>query len=206
MTRYAMAIDLKNCIGCHACSVACKMNNNLPVDLWYNRVITDGGAYMDTASGTYPDNLHREHYPVTCQHCSNPACVEVCPTGASYVAEDGTVQIDQETCIGCNSCAEACPYEVRTLLAEEPAYVLDFAMGDWDAPAHKANVMEKCTFCSNRRARGEAPACMDLCLGRARYWGDADDPNSEISQVLASRDYERLLESEGTEPNCYYLK
>ncbi len=206
MTRYAMAIDLKNCIACHACSVACKMNNNLPVDLWYNRVITVGGEYMDTATGTYPNDLHRDYYPVTCQHCSNPSCVEVCPTGASYVDDNGCVQVDKEQCIGCESCINACPYDVRTLLAEEPSYVLDFAMGDWDAPVHKAATVEKCTFCSRRTARGEVPACMDLCLGRARFWGDIDDPESEISKLIATREYELLKEEEGTQPNCYYLK
>lgn len=206
MTRLGMVIDLKSCIGCHACAVACKMNNNLPKEVWYNRVHTDGGDYMDTARGTYPNDLHREHYPVTCQHCSNAACAEVCPTGATSIGEDGVVSVDHEECIGCGSCIKACRYDVRTLVESEPEYVVEFALGDWDAPAHKAGVVEKCTFCANRRERGEVPACMDLCLGRARFWGDLDDPESDVSKLLASRDYERLQESEGTEPNCYYLK
>ena len=201
-----MVIDLKSCIGCHACAVACKMNNNLPKEVWYNRVITDGGEYLDTARGTYPNDLYREHYPVTCQHCTNAPCAAICPTGATSIDDEGVVVIDQETCIGCGSCISACPYDVRTLITSEPEYVVDFALGDWDAPSHKVNVVEKCTFCSNRRARGEVPACMDLCLGRARFWGDLDDPESEVSKLLASREYERLSESEGTEPNCYYLK
>ena len=205
MTRFAMVIDLKTCIGCHACSVACKVNNDLPVDLWYNRVLTDGGAYMDTASGTYPNDVHREHIPMTCQHCSNAPCAAVCPTGATAIQDNGVVSVDAETCIGCGSCIEACPYDVRTLIKEEPKFVMDFALGDWDAPEHKAGVVEKCTFCQNRVERGDVPACMDLCLGRARFWGDIDDPNSEVSKLIASRDYERILESEGTEPACYYL-
>lgn len=206
MTRFAMAIDLKNCIACHACAVACKMNNNLPKEVWYNRIVTEGGSYMDTASGTYPNDLHREYWPTTCQHCSNPSCVAVCPTGASSVTEEGIVTIDKELCIGCQSCMDACPYGVRTYIESEPEYVLDFAMGDWDAPVHKKGTVEKCTFCTNRTARGEVPACMDLCLGRARYWGDIDDPDSEISQLIASREYVKLKEESGTEPNCFYLK
>ena len=206
MTRYAMAIDLSTCIACHACSIACKSNNNLPNGVWYNRVETDGGEYMDTARGTYPNDLHRMHYPISCQHCSKPACVAACPTGATYQRDDGIVATNQEDCIGCDSCITACPYDVRTLLEEEPEYVVDFPLGDWDAPTHVANTVEKCTFCANRLERGEVPACMELCPGRARHWGDMDDPESDISKFLEGKEYERLLEDAGTEPNVYYVK
>lgn len=206
MARYAMAIDLKNCIGCHECAVACKMNNNLPRDLWYNRVVTDGGAYLDTARGEYPHSMFREHIPTACQHCSNPSCVAVCPTGASFVDEGGIVTVDAEKCIGCKVCIDACPYGARTFVEPEPEYVLDFAMGDWDAPKHPGGTVEKCTFCKNRLDRGEKPACMEHCLGRARYWGDLDDPESEISLILAQREYVVLHEEDGTDPNCFYLR
>lgn len=205
MTRYGMAIDLHRCVACHACSVACKSNNNLPNDVWYTRVITDGGEYMDTARGTYPNDLHRVNYPVGCQHCSNPSCVANCPTGASFVRDDGIVSIDMEACIGCGTCVAACPYDVRTLIEAEPAYVVDFALGDYDAPTHKAGTVEKCTFCANRIDRGEVPACMELCPARARYWGDLDDPNSDVSKFLAGKKATRLLEDAGTEPNVYYV-
>lgn len=206
MTRYGMAIDLKGCVACHACSVSCKSNNNLPNGIWYNRVDTDGGTYMDTARGTYPTDLHRAYYPVNCQHCSKPACVAVCPTGATFQRDDGIVAINQEDCIGCGSCITACPYDVRTLIEDEPEYVVDFPLGDWDAPKHIANTVEKCTFCTHRLDRGDKPACMELCPGRARYWGDLDDPDSEISSFLKGKDYERLLEDAGTEPNVFYVK
>lgn len=204
--RYAMAIDIEACAGCHACTIACKSNNNLPTGMLYNRVITKGGDYLDTASGTYPNNLVKKHYPTGCQHCSKPACVATCPTGASYQREDGIVAIKQEDCIGCGTCITSCPYDVRTLLESEPEYVVDFALGDWDAPKHVANTVEKCTFCTHRLDRGEVPACMELCPGRARYWGDIDDPNSDISMFLEGREYERLLEDAGTEPNVFYVK
>lgn len=205
MTRYAMAIDLSSCIACHACSVACKVNNNLAQTVWWNRVDTDGGDYMDTARGTYPTDLHRMHYPVNCQHCSKPACVATCPTGASYQRDDGIVAIKQDDCIGCGTCITSCPYDVRTLIEDEPEYVVDFPLGDYDAPQHKAGTAEKCTFCTNRLDRGEVPACMELCPGRARHWGDMDDPNSDVATFLKDKDYERLLEEAGTEPNVYYV-
>lgn len=205
MTRYAMAIDLSSCIACHACSVACKVNNNLAQTVWWNRVDTDGGDYMDTARGTYPTDLHRMHYPVNCQHCSKPACVATCPTGASYQRDDGIVAIKQDDCIGCGTCITSCPYDVRTLIEDEPEYVVDFPLGDYDAPQHKAGTAEKCTFCTNRLDRGEVPACMELCPGRARHWGDMDDPNSDVATFLKGKDYERLLEEAGTEPNVYYV-
>ena len=206
MTRYGMAIDLKYCIACHACSLACKSNNNLPNGIWYNTVRTDGGEYMDTARGTYPNDLYRMHYPVSCQHCAKPACVSACPTGATFQRDNGIVAINKDDCIGCRACIQACPYNVRTLLEDEPEYVVEFPLGDWDAPVHKANTIEKCTFCENRIARGEVPACMELCPARARFWGDLDDPDSEISRLISTRDYELLDEASGTEPRVFYLK
>lgn len=204
--RYGMVIDLTMCMGCHTCAVACKQANNLPNGVWWNKVYTDGGEALDTARGTYPNDLHRTYYPVSCQHCSNPACVAVCPTGASYVRDDGFVAINTEECIGCDSCATACPYGVRTLFSEPIEYSVGFPVGDPDAPVHVATTMGKCTGCANRIERDAVPACMDLCPGRARFWGDFDDPESEVSKLIATREYERLLEDAGTEPNVYYLK
>lgn len=203
--RYGMAIDLTLCFGCTECAVACKSNNNLPNGVWWNRVHTEGGAHDDTAKGTYPD-LSMRHFPVSCQHCANPACEAVCPTGAtSRNPETGIVSVDAEECIGCGSCIEACPYQVRVLNVGEPAYAVDFMLGDYDAPKHMANTVEKCTFCANRLDRGEMPACMELCPGRARYWGDLDDPESDVRRAMEGRETMRLLEDAGTEPSVYYL-
>ena len=201
-----MAIDTRRCFGCQTCAVACKMCNNLPNGVWYNVVATDGGAHADSAAGTFPEVTMR-YLPAACHHCDNPACVEKCPTGASSKdPETGVVTIDSETCIGCKSCILACPYEnVRTLVEAAPEFYADFALGDVSAPVHVEGVVEKCTFCLPLIQRGEVPACMQLCPGRARYWGDLDDPESEISKVLASREYERPKEEEGTGPNTYYL-
>lgn len=205
--RLGMVIDLKKCIGCHTCSVACKLNNNLPNGIWWNRVLTVGGDFMDTAAGTYPHHLELHHLPVNCQHCENPACVKACPVGATYKREqDGIVMQDYDKCIGCRMCMVACPYNVRSFNWKEPEYNLDHAVGEYDAPVHQCNVVEKCTFCANRLARGEMPACMEMCLGRARYFGDLDDPDSDVSKALQGREYVKLLEDKGTKPNVYYLK
>lgn len=205
MTRYAMAIDIDNCIGCHSCAIACKSNNNLPNDVWWNRIHTVGGSSMDTASGTYPNDLKMYHLPVNCQHCARPECVAVCPTGATVKRDDGIVMQDTEVCIGCGSCIAACPYNVRTLIEEEPQYYVDFQAGDFDAPKHVGGSVEKCVFCAQRIDRGEKPACMEICSGRCRYWGDLDDPESDISIFLKDKEHQLLLPDAKTEPSVYYV-
>jgi molybdopterin-containing oxidoreductase family iron-sulfur binding subunit len=204
--RYAMAIDVKRCIGCHACAMACKMENNLPNNIWWSRILTSGGQEMDTAGGTYP-NLHLQYIPLACQHCEDPACVKACPVGATYKREeDGIVIQDYDKCIGCRYCMVACPYSgVRQFNWSKPEYYFDIQGGDVDVVPHQYNTVEKCTFCVHRLARGEQPACIDVCTVRARYFGDIDDPESEISKVLKSREHFRLLESKGTGPAVYYL-
>lgn len=204
--QYGMVIDLKGCIGCQTCAVACKVAHNLPKGLWRNRVLTEGGDSIDTAGGEFPDN-HMQWRPVTCQHCASPACVEACPAGASYKDEQtGIVNIDTSKCIGCKSCIMACPYDgVRTLLEDEPAYHIDVALGYADEPEHLQGTVEKCTFCHTRIATGEVPACMEYCIGHARWYGDLDDPESEVSKLIAERDYEQLLPEKGLGPSVYYL-
>lgn len=204
--HYGMVIDTKRCIGCHTCAVSCKKQNNLPNEVWWNRVLTDGGEWMDTASGEYPNNS-MSYLAVSCQHCENPACTKVCPVGATYKdPETGVVRQDYDKCIGCRMCMAACPYTgVRSFNWEEPKYHLDFPTGDSDAPTHQKHVVEKCTFCYQRIAKGETPACMQLCPGRARHWGDFDDPDSEVSKLISSRGYKQLLADKGTRPSVYYL-
>lgn len=205
MTKLGIAIDLERCVGCHTCANACKMQNNVPTGMLWNRVTTEGCDVIDGAVGTYP-NLTRTFLPVACQHCENPACQRVCPTGATYKDEMGRVEIDYDKCIGCRMCMSACPYNgVRSFNWEEPVFHMDYAMGSKDAPEHQQHVVEKCTFCYHRTSQGIEPACMHLCVGRARFWGDLDDPTSEVSRLLAERSHKRLLEDRGTEPSTYYL-
>ena len=204
--RLGMVIDMKACIACASCAVACKVENNLPDEVWWNRVLTDGGENPDTPAGVYPD-LTMSNLVVACQHCDNPACAKVCPVGATYKdPETGVVRPDYDKCIGCRMCMSACPYTgVRSFNWEEPQYHMDYAVGGKDVPVHQKHVVEKCTFCYHRISKGEEPACMHLCVGRARHWGDLDDPNSEVSQLIRDREYKQLLPERGTDPSVYYL-
>ena len=206
MTRLAIAINLDRCVGCHTCALSCKMQNNVPEGMLWNRVLTEDCDVMDGALGTYP-NVTRTFLPVACQHCENPACTKVCPVGATWKDEQtGIVRQDHDKCIGCRMCLAACPYTgVRSFNWEEPAYYADFALGDADAAKHEKHTVEKCIFCTQRVARGEQPACVADCIGRARHFGDLDDPNSEVSKLLASREYTQLHTEFGTKPSVYYL-
>lgn len=208
MTQYGMLIDTKRCIACNTCTVGCKVENNLPKGMWYNRVVNVGGNNPDSPSGTYAaGNLSMGAYTMACQHCGNPACVSVCPTAASYKdAETGLVLIDPDKCIGCGACIHGCPYDVRSLQIGEPVSFTGFDIGSAGAPKHTAGVVEKCTFCSHRILQGELPFCVTVCPGRARTFGDLDDPDSEISKKLAEREYEQLHAELGTKPNVYLLK
>ena len=204
--HYGFAIDVKRCVGCHSCSVGCRHANNLPEGTWWNRVLTKGGETQDSPAGVYPD-LTLSYRPVACQHCENPACVKVCPVGATYKdPETGIVRQDYDKCIGCRMCMAACPYTgVRSFNWEEPAYHLDFAVGDADIAPHQKHVVEKCTFCWHRLAKGLQPSCMEVCIGRARFFGDLNDPDSDVSKAIRERSYEQLLPEEGTQPNVYFL-
>ena len=153
MTRYAIATDLNRCVGCLACTIACKAVNGTDLGKYWIKVLRVGPNKV--SDGQWPDGVEMYFLPVSCQHCENPACVNVCPTEASYVADDGTVQIDKSKCIGCQFCAMACPYNVRYLDEEE-------------------RVVEKCTLCQQKTAQGELPQCVMQCSARARFFGDLD--------------------------------
>ena len=204
--RLAMVIDTKRCMACNSCAVACKIENNLPNNIWWNRVMTAGGEDLDSPEGTYP-HLKMMNITVACQHCDNPACVKVCPVGATYQdPETGVVRQDYDKCIGCRMCMAACPYTgVRSFNWEEPQYHLDFAVGDADVSPHQKHTVEKCTFCWHRLAKGVQPACVEVCTARARYFGDLNDPESEVSKLIRDREYMQLLPERDTHPSVYYL-
>lgn len=206
MTSYGFAIDTQRCIGCHTCAVACRIENNLPIGNWWNRTLTDGGEDMDTPEGVFPD-VTMSYLTVACQHCKNPACVKVCPVGATYRDnETGVVRQDYDKCIGCRMCMSACPYTgVRSFNWKEPEHVIDFSIGDPDVPVHQKHVVEKCTMCWHRLAKGEEPACIEVCPERARFWGDLDDPESSVSKLVREREGIQLLSERDTKPSVYYL-
>lgn len=153
MANKAIVTDLNRCVGCLACMVACKAVNNVPIGSYWNKVLRIGPSLK--AGATSAHDVEMYYLPVQCQHCENPECVKVCPTGASHKLEDGTVQIDKSKCIGCQFCVMSCPYGVRYLNEEE-------------------GVVEKCTLCQQRTAQGELPQCVSQCCGMARWYGDAE--------------------------------
>ena len=206
MTRYGFVIDTTRCVGCNFCSMACKVENNLPEDVWWSRAYTDGGEVEQTPSGEWPDNLHMAFMTVGCQHCDNPACVKACPVGATYKdADTGIVRQDFDKCIGCRMCMAACPYNARVFNWNEPVRDPDFNYGDKDVPVRGKGVVEKCTLCKERTDRGDEPMCVRCCLSKARTFGDLDDPDSEISRVVRERKAGVLLEEQGTRPQVRYF-
>ena len=154
MTQYAILTDVNKCVGCLACSISCKVTNDVPVGSYWNKVLRIGPNPRQEG-GQWPD-VYTYFLTMQCQHCEDPECVKVCPTGASHKLEDGTVQIDKSKCIGCQFCAMACPYGVRYLNEEE-------------------RVVEKCTLCEQITAQGGLPQCVIQCGGRARFFGDLDE-------------------------------
>ncbi len=204
MTRLAIAINKTRCIGCQTCSFACKMQNNVPEGLRWNRVNTEGCDVEDGALGTFP-TLTRSYLPIACQHCENPACQRVCPTGATYKDDKGRVEIDYDKCIGCRMCMAACPYNARVFNWNEPARKPDFNYGDKEVPVRPKGVAEKCTLCKERTDRGEEPMCVRCCPTKARTYGDLDDTTSEISRLIAERHAYVLLEEQGTKPQVHYF-
>ncbi|MCL2892867.1 4Fe-4S dicluster domain-containing protein [Brenneria tiliae] len=181
MVQKTLVIDLDRCIGCYACEVACKLENGVALGVFYNKVLTVG------PSGTFPD-LEQYFLPTVCQGCTDPPCVKVCPTGASYKTDDGHVLIDKETCIGCRYCMMACPYGARSYNEE-------------------THTVEKCTLCNHLEAVGEQPACVKACCGNARFFGDIDDPDSNVARVLkeAGSDSVHALPDVGNHPSVRYI-
>lgn len=206
MTKLAIGINLDRCIGCHTCANACKMQSNVPDGMLWNRVITEGCDAIDGAVGEYP-NLTRTYVPLACQHCENPACLKVCPTGATYKDEQGRVEIDYDRCIGCRMCMAACPFNARVFNWEDPQRDGDFNWGDARVPVRTRGVMEKCTLCKERTDAGEEPMCVVCCPTHARVFGDLDDPNSELAQLRATKgkNVHILLEEKGTKPQVFYF-
>lgn len=203
--KYGMVIDLRRCIGCHTCAIACKLENNVPMGLFWNRVLTRGGPGLDIPEGSYP-YLKREYLPVACQHCENAPCVKVCPVGATYKDPDGRVLIKYDRCIGCRYCMTACPYNARVFNWQEPLRIPGHSYGSQGVPDRKRGVVEKCSFCQQLVDAGGEPFCVTCCPARARKFGDLNDPESEVSRLLRERPAERLLEDRGTRPQVYYLR
>lgn len=198
--RYGMIIDLSRCIGCNACTVACKQKNATPPGTFWCKVTT-------TEEGEYP-KAYRKHMPTLCNHCENPTCMHVCPTGATYKREDGIVMVDADKCIGCRYCIAACPYDVRTFnFGDKTSYFPELEEAipyeSQRAGEFKRGTVTKCILCADRIDEGNPlPACAQACPTSARIFGDLDSP--EMQQHLVGGAYAPRPEQR-TEPSVYYL-
>ncbi|HEX9161501.1 MAG TPA: 4Fe-4S dicluster domain-containing protein [Thermoanaerobaculia bacterium] len=175
--RYAMAIDTLRCVGCSACVLACKSENRLPNEVQRAWIETD-------LRGVYP-NLAMEIRSSRCEQCSDAACVQNCPTGASYYGKGGIVLVDQDLCTGCKACIAACPYDARYL--------------------HPDGYADKCTLCVHRLEAGQQTACASTCPTRSLTVGDLNDATSDISRLLRTRQWKQINTERGTKPNLYFL-
>jgi phenylacetyl-CoA:acceptor oxidoreductase subunit 1 len=206
-----MVADLERCVGCQTCTAACKHANATSPAVQWRRV-------LDVESGSFP-NVRRTFIPVGCQHCDDPPCMHVCPSGATQRRADGIVIVDYDTCIGCAYCDVACPYQARFLVGRE-----DFAFQgapllsevERDDPG-RVGVAQKCDFCSGRIDFGlghglvpgvdaeATPACVNACIASALHFGDLDDPQSNVSELLRQENHFRMHEELATQPGFYYV-
>ena len=198
--KLGLVIDLDTCVGCHACAVNCKEWNASG----HSAPLTDFNAYQAKQEGVWFNRIHTYeagegatsrtvHFPRSCLHCEQPACVTVCPTGASYKrAEDGIVLVNAEICIGCKLCSWACPYGAREFDEDQ-------------------GVMKKCTLCIDRiynenlAEEERVPACVSTCPARARHYGDLGDPGSDVSRLVGERGGFDLMPEMGYKPVNKYL-
>ena len=212
--RWVMVMDLRKCIGCRACTVACKAEND--VSLGRFRTVV-----QEKTTGTFP-NAKKGFLPIMCNHCEGnekdkiPPCITPCPqypgkrakfktpdgktiryrTGGTYKRPDGLVLIDKEQCIGCGKCIDSCPYGVRSF---DP-----FTKAGADTTKQAA---DKCDMCAHRVENGVEPSCVNTCQGRARIFGDLNDPNSQVAQLVKEHNLAKnvLLPEEGTDPHVFYI-
>ena len=206
--RWGFLVDTTRCVGCGMCVKACKNENEIPYDApvtrtWVERYVVtkDGRTLADSPTGGRdgyternigeedidPDDIAKAFFvPKLCNQCDNPACVQVCPVGATYQTDDGVVLVDREWCIGCGYCIMACPYGVRFF-----------------HPVHK--VAEKCNFCYHRITKGLQPACVDSCAFGARRLANLRDPEDPVTQIITTERVAVLKDEYGTKPNVFYL-
>ncbi len=176
--KYGFVIDNRKCIGCHACTTACKSEHQVPVGVnrtWVKQV----------EKGEFPDT-RRLFSVMRCNHCTDAPCVEICPTESLYVRQDGIVDFDKDRCIGCKSCMQACPYDALYI----------------DPETHTA---AKCNYCAHRVDIGLEPACVNICPEEAIISGDMDNPDTQIAQLLSRQQVTVRKAEKGTNPNLFYI-
>jgi phenylacetyl-CoA:acceptor oxidoreductase subunit 1 len=205
-----MVVDINRCVGCQTCTAACKHTNDTPPGVQWRRV-------LDVEYGAFPD-VERLFLVVGCQHCANPPCVPVCPSGATRQRADGLVTMNYDTCIGCASCAVACPYQARTIVHDQSWYYgRETPQEAHVTHADRIGVANKCTFCIERidAAAGGGlvpgvdpqvtPACSASCIAKAIRFGDLSDPQSEVARLVRDNRAFQMHAELGTDPQIHYL-
>ncbi len=210
--RWAMVIDPKKCLqidGCTRCVAACHRAHNVPTVeeprhavkwIWKERF---EHAFPSEQNAYTEDALRGKLLPVLCNHCENPPCVRVCPTKATWKREDGIVMMDWHRCIGCRYCMAACPYGSRSFNWDDPRRHMGVHSADY--PTRTKGVVEKCTFCEERLAKGQGPLCVEACPEGALVFGDLNDPKSPVREMLRARHSIRRKPELGTQPAVYYV-
>lgn len=215
MTRWGMVINLQKCVGCYSCVISCKQEHHLPPEVFWNRILI-------SETGKYP-TVMKQIYPVLCCHCKEPACVKACPTGATSQREDGIVMVNYDKCVGCRYCLIACPYQQRTYYGDgNREYFPGQGLTELEKigkelfPLQPGTVV-KCNFCLERIDEGirqglkpgvdreATPACVIACPAKARYFGNLEDPQSEICQLIKEKRAFQLHPEFGTDPSVFYI-
>ncbi len=225
--KLGMVIDLQKCVGCGGCSLACKTENNTNDGIHWSH-------HIAKTEGTFPD-VKYSYIPTLCNHCEDAACVKICPTGAMYKDKRGLTLQNNDECIGCKQCMEACPYGVISFNKAKPhrrwqddSELVDKGTASPLIVLHKSGAKaspnenpergdsypvtravlttEKCTFCDHRLDVGMNPACVDACPSNARVVGDLDDPQSKVSQLIKVHKPMQLKLEAGTGPKVYYIR
>lgn len=218
--KWSMLIDLRKCVGCHGCTVACMSENKTPPKVQYRPV-------YEYEQGKFP-KVVRTFLPRPCMQCDTPPCVEKCPLKGSATWKEtkgiaaGLVQIDYTHCIGCQKCVPACPYDARTIDSganynvDENNVAMAYENGTnfeygrvmkRDGKHLPVGTARKCHFCQHRVKEGMLPECVTTCIGRATYFGDINDKTSEIAKVYeANKDKIQILKpSKKTDPRVFYI-
>ena len=202
--KYALLVDLRKCVGCTSCQVSCKMENSVPLGYFRTKV-----SIADT--GEFP-NAKRFFLPKMCNHCDAPPCTESCPVeGATYKREDGTVVVDKNKCIGCGNCVGDCPYGARFLhpyiqVTNDPTPFAKKVLSVSGKKASDLRVADKCDYCLHRLDAGiKEPACVRNCAGKARYFGDINDPESPVSKLIKANKTSTWDPDLGTEPASPFI-
>lgn len=201
--KWGMVLDLKRCIGCNACAVACKQENSVPSGMMWTETLSE-------EIGIYP-NVTRVYVPTLCNHCEDPPCARVCPTKATYITDDGMVLVDDYKCMGCGACITACPYKKRKKLSKKPfkeGLYPHKGLTPFEVQGYKrftVGTTVKCTFCHERVGQGMDPACAVTCPTEARIFGDLNDPESKPRKLIQSRKGYQALAELNTKPKVFYV-